>query len=357
MPISTDPKKKKNATGLSGMGTSPLNLPFPIDFETPERRKYQQYLEESKKKLTSDDLVAYKPSIHGIQSHIIWPNAIMKGYLIKHIPPTFSFTKNRKRRFVILADRYIYTFKHEEPNNKYRDVLELGPESQAFVTDHLSGVLYCIEIRKSTNDQHPWFLQAENAEAMKLWLDKIRKVIQFVVQYGKEKGPVQQDKLTQWIHPLSSTDESLVMLHGNSVEDGHSLHGSTTSSSSGSRSSMQSSSTPRSSHPEIDTSSWRNSDSTQYTDAPMSASSLSSSQYHPPYQYHSFISPPISPIRGSFSTTTSSAIQRNDSIRSSISQDDFYTTSRRSYSRLPDKLPPQLPPPVCSLPPPPTTTM
>ncbi|KAI9299742.1 hypothetical protein BJ944DRAFT_273955 [Cunninghamella echinulata] len=350
MSIVTETKKRHH----TGIGTSPLNMPFPLDFETPERRQYRQNMEEHKKKFTANDIKAYRPYTYGVQSHIIWPNAIMKGYLIKHIPPTFSFSKNKKKRFVILADRYIYTFKTDTPTAKYRDCLELGPESQAFVTDHLAGVLYCIEIRKSAHDQHPWFLQAEDADSMKIWLDRFRKTIQYINQYrdGKKDvdGPITKEKL-QLIH----TEEEVLFGTTSSIcsSSDNSVHSTPRSSQHDCMDISSSSSSSSASLKQHQHQQWRNSDSTYLTDPPHTASTFSSSSSITNHHHHSFISPPLSPVHGSFSTTHP-VLQRNDSMRSSLSHDDYCSSPRKSYSRLPDNLPPALPAPTSVLPPPPT---
>ncbi|KAI8098582.1 uncharacterized protein BX664DRAFT_319068 [Halteromyces radiatus] len=371
MPSVAEAQRRQASIMNSSIGISPLSMGFPVDVETTERRRQRKQQEEQKKRISPDDVSSYRPSSTGIHSHIIWQHATMKGYLTKHIPPVFSFTKNKKRRYVILADRFLYCFKTDVPTNKYREFMELGPDTQAFVTDHLSGVLYCIEIRKPGIDATSWFLQAEDADGMKIWLERLKKTIQYLADNKDDKGPITKEKL-HFVH----SPEDLFFLNGGiyhpHANDSNSLHGT---SSSGDSSSINM--TPRSSQHEIDTSTWRHSGSTNWTD-PHSPSTTSGSNYA--------CSPPMSPstatMNGSFSSSSVSTptsfnqyqqlhhintcntnggrIQRNDSMRSSLSQEDYHHTSRinslRSLPspRLPDSLPPALPPPTSSLPPPPT---
>ncbi|ORZ06698.1 hypothetical protein BCR42DRAFT_427024 [Absidia repens] len=339
---------------------SPMSLGFPVDVETPERRRYRKEQEERKKRFTADDLASYRPSATGIHSHIIWPHATMKGYLTKHLPPVFSFTKNRKRRYVILADRFLYCFKTDSPTNKFREFIELGPDTQAFVSDHISNVNFCIEIRKPGSDGATWFLQADDADGMKIWLERIKKTIHYMADENNknDKGPINKEKLhfvhsaEEVYHPFNSDS--------NSVHDTNSSCGSI---------SISANTTPRSSQHDIDAN-WRLSDSTNWTDR---HSSTCSSNYAS--------SPPMSPtmtIAGSSLCSSSvstptpfghhpqlhhtpSIMQRNDSMRSSMSNDDYIHSNRINSIRsvkspgLPDVLPPQLPPPTSKLPPPPSS--
>jgi hypothetical protein len=93
--------------------------------------------------------------------------------------------KSQKKRYVVLVDRLLYTFKSETPDS-YREFLEINKNTHAFATDQFSG-LYCIEIKKvSPNETVSWYLQAEDAETMKLWLSKIRSTIVWLA--SDEKG-------------------------------------------------------------------------------------------------------------------------------------------------------------------------
>lgn len=332
MPIVADAQRTTHKTHGAFDIVSPLSMGFPVDVETPERQRFRKEQEERKKHVTADQATSYRPTASGVHSHIIWPHATMKGYLTKHLPPTMlSFvTKHRKRRYVILADRFLYCFKTDTPTHKYRDYMELGPETQVFVTDHLAGVLYCIEIRNPSGDGETttWYLQADDADAMKVWLERLKKTTQYLADHlGDNNGePITKDKL-HFVHSA----EDLFILNGGGIEspynnDTHSLHGSTSSGSITHH--------PRSSQQDID--SWRYSD---WTDP----NSLSSN----------YASPPLSPTTVT-PTTGQSLYQgrssRHDSIRSSMSNDDHRL---RCMIGLPDVLPPQLPPPTSKLPPPP----
>ncbi|KAI8340470.1 hypothetical protein BC941DRAFT_417348 [Chlamydoabsidia padenii] len=270
---------------------SPLSMGFPVDIETPERRRFRKEQEELKKHITADLSSSYRPTAAGIHQHIIWPHATMKGFLTKHLPPSPMLslvTKHRKRRYVILADRFLYCFKTDTPTHKYRDYMELRRDTQVFVTDHLAGVLYCIEIR---NTGTTWFLQADHADSMKVWLERLKKTIHYLADTDNE-GPITKDKL----HLVHSPEDVFIMNGGGIDTDSSSSSSSLTYS-------------PRSSQHDI------------YGDTGTSIGPMS------PGLYRS---------------------HRNSSARSSLSNEDH-----RIKSLLPDVLPPQLPPPTSKLPPPP----
>lgn len=157
--------------------TAPLSGSMPFPFDQP------QYLPPIKRVKTSDSMLdlndpqTYRPKAHGIHVDVILQQATCSGWLTKHRAPTFSFMKNIKRRYVVLVDRMLYGFKSETPET-YREFLELTKNTHAFVTDQFAGELYCIEIKKmGYDDSSSWFLQADDAESMKLWLDRIKRTI------------------------------------------------------------------------------------------------------------------------------------------------------------------------------------
>ncbi|CAO3577475.1 unnamed protein product [Absidia cylindrospora] len=144
------------------------------------------------------------------------------------------------------------------------------------------------------------------------------------------------------------------------ANDTNSIYGTSSENSS---SSNVINTTPRSSQYEIDPR-WRHSDYTNWTD-PGSMTTTS-----PP------MSPTAMTMTGSLSSSSASTpspfahpqqlyfgnpgnIHRNDSIRSSMSNDDYMPSVRMNSIRslhspgLPEVLPPQLPPPTSKLPPPP----
>ncbi|ORZ25457.1 hypothetical protein BCR42DRAFT_400212 [Absidia repens] len=377
MPSVADTQRRQTNPNSSLGIISPLSMGFPLNVETTERRRHRKDQDAEKKRVSPDDVTSFRPTLTGIHSHIIWQHATLKGYLTKHIPPVFSFTRNRKRRFVILADRFLYAFKTDTPTDKYREFFELGPNTQAFVTDRMANTLYCIEIRKpGADDSSTWYLQAEDAEGMKMWLERLKKTIQYMVDHKDDKGPITNDKL----HSVHSA-EHLFFLHGgmdhphscnNDMDNNKPEHTNDSNSIYGTSSENSSSSnvintTPRSSQYEIDPR-WRHSDYTNWTDPgsmsttspPMSPTaltmtgSLSSSSASTP-------SPFGHPQQLYFGNTgnMNSNMHRNDSMRSSMSNDDYMPSVRMNSIRslhspgLPEVLPPQLPPPTSKLPPPP----
>ncbi|ORX62732.1 hypothetical protein DM01DRAFT_1330863 [Hesseltinella vesiculosa] len=291
----------------------------------------------------------------------------MRGYLTKHIPPTFSFTKTRKRRYFVLADRFLYAFKTDQPQARYREFLELTAETQAFVTDHLNGVLYCIEVRKPSLESNPWYLQADDAASMKVWLERIKKTIQYMADHPNDPTAIQKDKLA-----LLLSDDLLT--NG----DNNSLHGSSSSSSVNGHVSTP---TPRSSQPEIDTSLWRQSDATHWSGSSDPSSTLSSNGMYtsppmsPVAMCHSFTAPSLRspttmlPPDGEYyaqqqlQSTSPPPFTKSPPPPLPLQQPTYFPTphhstpthsrpgSIRSYSRLPAELPPALPPPTSSLPP------
>lgn len=161
--------RKISTNNSSFIPTMSNSIPFPID-EIPAR-----HLKLKEHELDLNDPSTYRPRADGIHVRIILQQAILTGWLTKHRAPTFSFMKNIKKRYVVLVDRMLYTFKSETAET-YREFLELTINTNAFVTDQFSGALYCIEIKKKGVDES-WFLQADNAETMKIWLDRIKRTI------------------------------------------------------------------------------------------------------------------------------------------------------------------------------------
>ncbi|KAI9493945.1 hypothetical protein BDB00DRAFT_762919 [Zychaea mexicana] len=123
------------------------------------------------------DLALFRPSYGGVNISAVWENCTMRGWMTKHIPPSYSFTKTKKQRYVILADRMLYTFKTETPTSHYREFFELTKDTSVFVTDYITGVMYCIEVTKLAGEKKSWYLQCETAEHMKMWLDRLKKTV------------------------------------------------------------------------------------------------------------------------------------------------------------------------------------
>lgn len=126
------------------------------------------------------DPALFRPVQGYVRPSVVWKHYTMRGWLTRHIPPSYSFTKSKKTRYVILADRMIYTFKTDKPTPHYREFLELTKDTDVFVTDYFSGVLYCIEICKHDGESKSWYLQCEDAESMKVWLDRLKKTVHWL---------------------------------------------------------------------------------------------------------------------------------------------------------------------------------
>ncbi|KAI8139976.1 hypothetical protein BJV82DRAFT_624629 [Fennellomyces sp. T-0311] len=135
------------------------------------------------------DPALFRPSYGGVNVSAVWESCTMRGWMTKHIPPSYSFTKTKKRRFVILADRMLYTFKVDQPTPHYREFFELTKDTIVFVTDYISGAMYCIEITKIVGEKKSWYMQCDNAEHMKLWLDRLKKTVAWLRE-GDSRGVV-----------------------------------------------------------------------------------------------------------------------------------------------------------------------
>lgn len=126
------------------------------------------------------DPMLFKPVDGGIRPAIVWRYCTMRGWLTRHIPPSYSFTKSKKERYIILADRMLYAFKTDTPSAHFKEVFELTKDTNVFVTDQFTGVLYCIEITKRSEELRSWYIQCDTAELMKTWLDRLKRTVQWL---------------------------------------------------------------------------------------------------------------------------------------------------------------------------------
>ncbi|KAI9315964.1 hypothetical protein BX666DRAFT_2156460 [Dichotomocladium elegans] len=126
-----------------------------------------------------NDPASFRPLAMGTHAALLWPYATMQGWMVKLMPPAFSFSKSRQRRYVVLVDRMIYTFKTDSPQQDFREFFELTSNTNIFVTDQFPGKLYCIELQRN-DDGRTWYLQAENVEDLKQWLDKLKRTTQWL---------------------------------------------------------------------------------------------------------------------------------------------------------------------------------
>lgn len=162
------------------------------------------------------DTLTYKPKSNGINVQLILQQATCKGWLMKHTAPTFSFIRNSKKRYIVLVDRMLYSFKSEAPDT-YKEFFEITRNTHAFATDKFTGELYCIEIKKmGLDDSNSWYLQADDAASMKMWLDTIKRTIAWI-QKNDESLVCTKSSLMQ----IAVEQEGLVS-RTNSISSGHS---------------------------------------------------------------------------------------------------------------------------------------
>lgn len=126
-----------------------------------------------------DDPQVYRPLSFEHHAGVLWPLATIQGYATKHMPQAFSFTKTRKRRYVLLLDRMLYTFKNDVPKADFREFFELTKTTNVVVTDQFPGVSYLLEIHRQ-EDGRTWYLQLDDVESMKAWLDRLKKTVQWL---------------------------------------------------------------------------------------------------------------------------------------------------------------------------------
>lgn len=254
----------------------------------------------SSKDITFDltDPRSYRPQAMARHASELWPLAAMQGWMTKHMPPAFSFTKTRKRRYVLLIDRMLYTFKTDRTTHDYKEYYELTRNTNVFATDQFPGVLYCLEIQR-TEDGRTWYLQADDAEAMKLWLSVIKKTVQWLKKS----------------HPYSN--ETVVVINNNDDDVNEKIRRVSTISS--------------------------------------SATSSGEEDHH--HRYHQ-LSPPSCIFNEYWAQESVSYLEYISSSPSAMDEPPPASNNnnhdhlhRRRPSRLPSVLPPQLPPPTSSLPP------
>ena len=132
-----------------------------------------------------EDPALFRPSYGGVNITAVWQNCTMRGWMAKHIPPSYSFTKTKKQRYVILADRMLYTFKTDKPTAHYREFFQLTKDTSVFVTDFIAGAMFCIEVTKMAGEKKSWYLQCQSADHMKLWLDRLKKTVAWLRDVGE----------------------------------------------------------------------------------------------------------------------------------------------------------------------------
>ncbi|KAI7856131.1 hypothetical protein BDC45DRAFT_504379 [Circinella umbellata] len=166
---------KQNST-IDLPTTSPSEIPF-ISEETENHSNGNIPVIE--------DPALFRPSPGGVNITAVWQNCTMRGWMTKHIPPSYSFTKTKKKRYVVLADRMLYTFKTDKPTAHYREFFQLTKDTSVFVTDFITGAMFCIEVTKLAGEKKSWYLQCQSADHMKLWLDRLKKTVAWLRDVGE----------------------------------------------------------------------------------------------------------------------------------------------------------------------------
>ncbi|KAL9538985.1 hypothetical protein MBANPS3_010543 [Mucor bainieri] len=276
---------------------------------TPVRR-----VETSDSMLDLNDPATFRPKAHGIHVDVILQQATCSGWLTKHIAPTFSFMKSNKRRYVVLVDRLLYAFKSETPDT-YREFFELTKDTHAFVTDQFAGQLYCIEVKKMGQlEASSWFLQADDAESMKLWLDRIKRTIAWLRSLTK----------------ITTEDEEYSRIANNAKQ---AIYGSPTSSQSNVSLS--------------DSNSWPHSLNSSFIATTTTITPTPTQFINTNYNENDSVL--------SFSSSEYSPMERNSSFsgsrKSSLRLARPNVSLPSNYTIMPTVLPPQLPPPKSQPPP------
>ncbi|OBZ84619.1 hypothetical protein A0J61_07333 [Choanephora cucurbitarum] len=148
------------------------SLVFPMDQPSVRKEKTREDM------LDTNNPETFMPRPNGTHINLILQHANHVDWMTKHRVPGFSLMKSAKKRYIVLVDRILYAFKTETPT-QYRSFFILTKDTYAFATDKFAP--FCIEIRK-TDTSTSWFLQAESADMMKTWLDKIKRTIGLIRQ-------------------------------------------------------------------------------------------------------------------------------------------------------------------------------
>ncbi|KAI7874720.1 hypothetical protein K492DRAFT_221979 [Lichtheimia hyalospora FSU 10163] len=150
---------------------------------------------------------------HGqVRQDIVWQYFTLRGWLTKHVPPSYSFTKSSKLRYFILTDRMLYIFKNDQPTLQYREFFELNKDTQVFVSDRFTGILYCLVISKRDGLDHKnWYLECADVDTMKEWLDKLKKTVAWLKENDTSNTVITLSKLS--ITSSSSSNESFYDEH------------------------------------------------------------------------------------------------------------------------------------------------
>lgn len=100
-------------------------------------------------------------------------NAILSNWLQKYDQPTFAFTKTWKKRYFVLVDRILYTFKTTKLTTPAKDHFLLTEDTFVFVTEEFKKG-YTIELRKPFSK---WYIRCDSIDQMRLWLGYMKKIV------------------------------------------------------------------------------------------------------------------------------------------------------------------------------------
>ncbi|KAH8554875.1 hypothetical protein BGW37DRAFT_481522 [Umbelopsis sp. PMI_123] len=134
---------------------------------------------------------------------IVKPHATKAGWLNNHIPASFGFSKQWKKRYFVLVDSMLFIYKDDNPNLTWRNFMELSKDTIIFVTNEFGNKLYCIEVRKA-GQERSWYLQADGPDDMKIWLNELKGTVRWI-KTGKRE---EEDTTSTMSDSLSSLDMS-----------------------------------------------------------------------------------------------------------------------------------------------------
>lgn len=137
---------------------------------------------------------------------LVKPHATKAGWLNNHIPASFGFSKQWKKRFFVLIDSMLFIYKEDSPTLTWRNFMELSKDTIVFVTNEFGNKLYCIEIRKP-GQERSWYVQAEGPEDMKMWLSELKSTVRWI-KTGK-RSTEDDETASTLSDSMSSLDISL----------------------------------------------------------------------------------------------------------------------------------------------------
>ncbi|KAI8581422.1 hypothetical protein K450DRAFT_232977 [Umbelopsis ramanniana AG] len=111
------------------------------------------------------------------------------GWLNNHIPASFGFSKQWKKRYFVLVDSMLFIYKDDNPNLVWRNFMELSKDTIVFVTNEFGNKLYCIEIRKP-GQERSWYVQADGPDDTKVWLNDLKGTVKWIKTGKRDEDDV-----------------------------------------------------------------------------------------------------------------------------------------------------------------------